>query len=188
MNRTGFLLFIAGIFCIFFASCSNDKEMPENYVFSHIDFFEEEGDGTKQFKEELPPDILENNTENTVTSVKTTTPQTRVMWESTCPQAFSITNCDSLPIYYQGDTIYYTKGYSEYPGTFCIKESMTVPPYHQLVDKTTVYYEETRSTYLLTLKDEFSDKEKQIKGKFTYTKALYSKLYTHIAPLSQKSE
>ncbi len=188
MKRTSSLLFIAGIFCILFASCSNDKEMSENYVFSHIDFFEEEGDGIRQFEEELPPKIVENRTESTVTSVKTIAPQTRVTWESSDPQAFSITNCDSLPIYYQGDTIYYTKGYSEYPGTFYIKESTTVPPYHQLVDKTTVYYEETRSTYLLTLKDEFSDKEKQVKGKFTYTKALYPESYIHIDPLSQKSE
>ena len=188
MKRTGSLLFIASIFCILFANCSDDKEIPENYVFSHIDFVEEEGDGTRQFEEELPPDFFENNTESTVTSVKTIAPKIRVTWESSDPQAFSITNCDSLPIYYLGDTIYYTKGYSEYPGTFCIKESMTVPPYHQLVDKTTVYYEETRSTYLLTLKDEFSDKEKQVKGKFTYTKALYSKSYTHIDPLPQKSE
>lgn len=188
MKRTGFLLFIASICCILFASCSDDNEMPENYVFSHIDFFEEEGDGTRQFKEELPPNIVENRTESTVTSVRTITPQTRVTWESSDPQAFSITNCDSLPIYYQGDTIYYTKGYSEYPGTFRIKESMTVAPYHQLVDKITVYYEETRSTYLLTFKDEFSDKEKQVKGKFTYTKALYSESYAHISPLSQESE
>lgn len=65
---------------------------------------------------------------------------------------------------------------------------MTVAPYHQLVDKITVYYEETRSTYLLTFKDEFSDKEKQVKGKFTYTKALYSESYAHISPLSQESE
>lgn len=118
MKRTSSLLFIAGIFCILFASCSNDKEMSENYVFSHIDFFEEEGDGIRQFEEELPPKIVENRTESTVTSVKTIAPQTRVTWESSDPQAFSITNCDSLPIYYQGDTIIIQKVTVNIPAPF----------------------------------------------------------------------
>lgn len=51
----------------------------------------------------------------------------------------------------------------------------------------TVYYEETRNTYLLTLKDEFSEKTKQFKGKFTYTKALYAKSNTVVEPFLPSS-
>lgn len=188
MKQASLLPFIAGILCLFLASCSDDNEMPENYLFDRIEFFEEEGDGTRLFQNELPPMITSNETESTVTATETIAPKTRVVWESDDPQAFNIAGCDSLPVHYQGDTIYYTKGYSEYPGTFCIKESTTVPPHYQLIYKLTVHYEETRSTYVLTLKDEFSEKEKQIRGTLTYTKALYTESYIDMLLLESESE
>ena len=46
MKTPKFFPLIAGMLCILLASCSDDDARPENYVFSHIEFFEEEGDGT----------------------------------------------------------------------------------------------------------------------------------------------
>ena len=86
-----------------------------------------------------------------------------------------------------GDSIYYSEGYSEYPGSLHMKESTIVPPYTQMTYEITVYYEETRNTYLLTLKDEFSEKTKQFKGKLTYTKALHTKSKTVVEPFLPSS-
>ena len=184
MKTPRFFPLIAGILCILLASCSDDDARPENYVFSHIEFFEE---SSRQIEEKLIPTVFENPTEATITYDATTDPKTKVVWESNDPQAFNIESCDSLPIYYLGDTIYYSEGYSEYPGFFRIKESTNVLPNNQVTYEITVYYEETRNTYLLTLKDEFSEKTKQFKGKFTYTKALYAKSNTVVEPFLPSS-
>lgn len=184
MKTPRFFPLIAGMLCILLASCSDDEARPENYVFSHIEFFEE---SSRQFEEKLAPTVFENPTEATITYDATTDPKTKVVWESNDPQAFNIESCDSLPIYYLGDSIYYSEGYSEYPGSLHMKESTIVPPYTQMTYEITVYYEEIFNTYLLTLKDEFSEKTKQFKGKFTYTKALYAKSNTVVEPFLPSS-
>lgn len=184
MKTPRFFPLIAGILCILLASCSDDDARPENYVFSHIEFFEE---SSRQIEEKLIPTVFENPTEATINFSTTTDPKTKVVWESNDPQAFNIESCDSLPIYYLGDTIYYNEGYSEYPGFFRIKESTNVLPNNQVTYEITVYYEETRNTYLLTLKDEFSEKTKQFKGKLTYTKALHTKSKTVVEPFLPSS-
>lgn len=58
MKRTGFLLFIASICCILFASCSDDNEMPENYVFSHIDFLKRKGMAPGNSRKNYLPTLL----------------------------------------------------------------------------------------------------------------------------------
>lgn len=184
MKTPKFFPLIAGMLCILLASCSDDDARPENYVFSHIEFFEE---SSRQFEEKLAPTVFENPTEATITYDATTDPKTKVVWESNDPQAFNIESCDSLPIYYLGDSIYYSEGYSEYPGSLHIKESTTVPPYTQMTYEIIVYYEEICNAYLLTLKDEFSEKTKQFKGKLTYTKALYAKSNTVVEPFLPSS-
>lgn len=184
MKTPRFFPLIAGMLCILLASCSDDDARPENYVFSHIEFFEE---SSRQFEEKLAPTVFENPTEATITYDATTDPKTKVVWESNDPQAFNIESCDSLLIYYLGDSIYYSEGYSEYPGFFRIKESTNVLPNNQVTYEITVYYEETRNTYLLTLKDEFSEKTKQFKGKLTYTKALHTKSKTVVEPFLPSS-
>ena len=184
MKTPRFFPLIAGILCILLASCSDDDARPENYVFSHIEFFEE---SSRQIEEKLIPTVFENPTEATITYDATTDPKTKVVWESNDPQAFNIESCDSLLIYYLGDSIYYSEGYSEYPGSLHMKESTIVPPYTQMTYEITVYYEEIFNTYLLTLKDEFSEKTKQFKGKLTYTKALYAKSNTVVEPFLPSS-
>ena len=131
--------------------------------------------------------IRSQSLEATINFSTTTDPKTKVVWESNDPQAFNIESCDSLPIYYLGDSSDYSEGYSEYPGSLHMKESTIVPPYTQMTYEITVYYEEICNTYLLTLKDEFSEKTKQFKGKLTYTKALYAKSNTVVEPFLPSS-
>lgn len=167
-------------------ACTDD-EIKEDYVFGNIEYLCEPGDGESRFEVPIPSIIQENDSDEdlpfTVEPYKDT--PCEVTLESDDPAAFAWKGADGLyipqPIFLNGNTVTtnsgdevrrpYRQGTHRYAYDMPAKSThtTTLPPHTRLEVTRIMRYRKTQVTYLLTLKGEYTRKEKPIKGKLTYT-------------------
>lgn len=197
------LYFFTALMLLALTGCTDEDEprLETPFVVESLHYYvdmESETDGMTEYDVEISPFVYENKTDQAVNVAIDPYPDelTTVSWTSDDPQAFGWEGSSDLYLYRptmsylslvndinEKMKIPYRQGEYTYESSLVEEEELTVAPHSRLVLQGSVSHRHIQATYLLTIRREFPEEMRTIRGTVIYDRPIQRNFILTETPL-----